>query len=85
MIQLTAGQIWGLILFLAGTLILSVCTRWESEIRAKLKDPRTHYDKGKDKIEAKKSRGGYVMMIVGTVFALVGYFLVFRDVFNLEP
>ena len=72
---LVTEQIWALVMFALGSVILSTCSNWEREEQALAKDPRNRYGKRKSDIVKPKTLRGTLMTLLGTGLCLGGMIL----------
>jgi hypothetical protein len=72
---LVTEQIWALVMFVFGSLILGTCSKWEKEDKKFASDPRNRFGKiNTDKAKPKTLRGT-LMTTLGTVLCVGGMIL----------
>lgn len=75
-------QLWGLVLFLLGNWVLSLCTRLEKIEDKKLRDPKVRWAVlGQKKIVFQyQNVRGMVMTFSGAIMAIWGFFLILLNI-----
>ncbi len=73
--MLVVEQVWAIVLFLLGAIILNTCSKWERKDQEFLKDPRNRYGKRKSDVVKPKTLRGTLMTFVGTGLCLGGMIL----------
>lgn len=76
----TAGQVWGLCLYIVGSLILTLCSKLEHEQDVKFRDPRNRMGKRPGDVIKPKTLRGSIMTFVGLGFCVVGSVLFFMNI-----
>ena len=77
------SQIVGVVLFFAGSGILTFCNRYERKVDEKLKDPKIRWavlDGNKNTLIKEKSVRGTVMTLMGVGMALYGIVLFLKNI-----
>tara|TARA_B100000686_G_C16177534_1_gene659325 strand:- start:138 stop:434 length:297 start_codon:yes stop_codon:yes gene_type:complete len=72
---LTVEQVWAVVMFVLGSIILNTCSKWEKKDRADLKEAK-HYGRGDSNLLKPRNLRGTIMTLVGTGLCL-GSMIVF--------
>ena len=73
--MLVMEQIWAIVLFLLGGVVLNICSSLEKKEQEFFKDPKNRYGKRKSDVVKPKSLRGTLMTLVGTGLCLGGMVL----------
>jgi hypothetical protein len=77
---ITIEQVWSVVIFFVGSIILNTCSKWEREDQAILQDPRNRYGRRKSDMVKPKSLRGTLMTILGSGLCLGGMILFLMQV-----
>ncbi len=73
---INANMVIGFFIFVVGSVILTLCAKYERKVDAKLRDPKMRYaviDGGKDDMVRKKNMLGNILAVIGTILSLGGF------------
>ncbi len=77
---LTGLQVWGLSLYIVGSLILTMCSKMEHAQDAHFRDPRNRMGKRPGEVKKPKTFRGSVMTFFGLSLCLIGAVLFFMNI-----
>lgn len=72
---LVVEQVWAIVMFVLGSFILKICSKWEKADKNYASDPRNRYGKRKSDIVKPKTLRGTLMTTLGTCLCLGGMIL----------
>jgi hypothetical protein len=72
---LVIEQVWAVVMLVVGSLILSICSKWEKKEKAVASDPRNRFGKINTEKTKPKSLRGNIMTTLGTLLCLGGMVL----------
>ncbi len=76
----TSEQVWGLSLYIIGSLVLTVCSKLEHEQDVKFRDPRYRMGKRRGEVKMPKTLRGTIMNYVGLTLCVVGSVMFFMNI-----
>ena len=77
---LTGLQVWGLCLYIVGSLVLTMCSRMEHAQDVKFRDPRNRMGKRPGEVKKPKTLRGTIMTYFGLGLCVLGSILFFMNI-----
>ena len=71
---LAVEQVWALVMFFLGSIILNICSKWEKRDQAILKESKSYGRRKSDMVKPRTFRGT-IMTLLGGVLCLGGMIL----------
>ncbi len=76
----TSEQVWGLSLYILGSLLLTLCSKLEHDQDVKFRDPRYRMGKRRGDVKKPKTLGGTILTYVGLTLCVVGSVMFFMNI-----
>ena len=76
----TVGQVWGLCLYIVGSLVLTICSKLEYEQDVHFRDPRNRMGKRPGDVKKPKTLLGSILTFVGLGLCVLGSVLFFMNI-----